>query len=104
MYDNTYKTNNKGLTLFQVIRLNHLGMAFSYGFGLINNESQEGFDWLMEQVNTIYNEISTKPPFITITDHDKVIKAVITKQYPHAKPQTCIFHLNKNATANIKCL
>jgi len=39
MYDNTYKTNNKGLTLFQVIGLNYLGIAFSCGFGLINNES-----------------------------------------------------------------
>jgi len=47
LYDNTYKTNNKGLAFFQVVALNHLGMAVSCGFGLINNERQEGFDWLM---------------------------------------------------------
>ena len=40
----------------------------------------------MEQVNAIRNKIGTKPPFITITDHNKVIKAAITKQYPHTKP------------------
>jgi len=44
LYDNTYKTNNKGLALFQVVGLNHMGMAFSCGFGLINNERKEGFD------------------------------------------------------------
>jgi len=39
----------------------------------------------MEQVNTIYNEIGAKLPLITITDHNKVIKAVITKRYPYVK-------------------
>ena len=38
LYDCTYKTNNKGLALFQVVGLNHMGMAFSCAFGLINNE------------------------------------------------------------------
>jgi len=38
MYNNTYKTNNKSLALFQIIRLNHLNIAFFYGFNLINNK------------------------------------------------------------------
>lgn len=38
LYNNTYKTNNKGLTFFQVIRLNYLGMAYFYSFNLINNK------------------------------------------------------------------
>jgi len=38
LYDNTYKTNNKNLAFFQIVALNYLGIAFSYAFGLINNE------------------------------------------------------------------
>lgn len=33
MYDNTYKTNNKGPALFQIVGRNHLGMSFSCGLG-----------------------------------------------------------------------
>jgi hypothetical protein len=36
MYDNTYKTNNKGLALFQMVGINNLGKCFSCAFGLIN--------------------------------------------------------------------
>ena len=102
LYDNTYKTNNKGLAFFQVVGLNHLGMAYSCGFGLINNERQEGFDWLMETVNAVRDEIKAKPPTVTITDYDKAMRAAVTKVYPLAKPQICIFHLQKNVTLHIK--
>jgi len=104
MYDNTYKTNNKGLALFQIVGLNHLGMAFSCGFGLINNERQEGFDWLMAQVDSIRTLIGARPPVVTITDYDKAMRAAVAERYPLAKPQICVFHLNKNGALNIKRL
>jgi len=102
MYDNTYKTNNKGLAFFQVVSLNNLGMAFSCSFSLINNEKQEGFDWLMQQVDAHRRRIGAKPPCVTITDYNKAMKAAVAKVYPNAKPQICIFHINKNAALNIK--
>ena len=68
-------------------------MAYSCGFGLINNKHQEGFNWLMETVNAVKDEIKAKPPTVIITDYNKVIRAAVTKVYPLAKPQICIFHL-----------
>lgn len=38
MYNNTYRTNNKGLVLFQIISISFIGKAFSCGFGFINNK------------------------------------------------------------------
>jgi hypothetical protein len=102
MYDNTYKTNNKGLAFFQIVGLNNLGMAYSCGFGLIDNERQEGFDWLMKQVDRTRQSINAKPPVITITDYGKAMRAAVAKVYPMAKPQICVFHLNKNVTLHIK--
>jgi hypothetical protein len=102
MYDNTYKTNNKGLALFQVVGLTNANMAFSCAFGLINTERQEGFGWLMEQVDSLRGEIHARPPKVTITDYDKAIRNAIAVVYPDAQPQLCIFHVNKNVALNIK--
>jgi hypothetical protein len=52
LYDTIYKTNNKKLVLSQVVGLNNLGTAYSMR-GFINNETQEGFEWLMGQVERV---------------------------------------------------
>lgn len=102
MYDNTYQTNNKGLAFFQVVALNHLGKAFSCAFGLINNEKQEGFTWLMSKTDEMRRKARAPPPIVTITDYDVAMKNAIAEVYPEAQPQLCIFHVNKNVTLNIK--
>lgn len=104
LHDNTYTTNNKGLAFFQVVGLNHLGMTFSCGFGLISNERDEGVNWFMEQVNRHRQKIGAAPPSITITDKDTAMEGVI-RVYPEAEPQLCIWHINKNIKAefSIEC-
>lgn len=101
MYDNTYKTNNKGLTFFQIVGCNHLGMSFSCRFGLINNEKQEGFDQLMDTVNVARERIGAQRPGVTVTDYDTTIYNAVARVYSDARPQICIFHLNKNVKLNI---
>ena len=101
IYDNTYRTNNKGLAFFQVVGRNHLGMSFSCGFGLIDNEKQEGFDWLMDTVNAVRERIGAQRPGVTVTDYDTAMRNAVAKVYPDAKPQICIFHLNKNVKLHI---
>ena len=77
-------------------------MAFVCGFGLINNERQEGFDWLMDQVNGNQARIGAATPSVTITDYDDALRNAIARVYPEAKPQICIFHINKNIALNFK--
>lgn len=102
MYDNTYRTNNKGLALFQIVGMTPVGKAFSCAFGLVSNERQEGFDWLMDQVDAQRREIGAPAPEITITDYDTAMKNAVQRVYPLATPQICIFHVNKNVVLNIK--
>jgi len=95
MYDNTYKTNNKGLAFFQVVGVDNLGKFFSCAFGLINNERQEGFDWLMDQINARQIEIGANTPQVTITDYDQAMRNAVARVYPEAQPQICIFHIKR---------
>jgi len=101
-YDNTYKTNNKMLALFQVVGINHSNKTFSCGFGLINNERQEGFDWLMDQVNYFRQMAGAKEPTVTISDYDTAMKAAIARVFPDAISMICVFHVNKNVVLHIK--
>ena len=101
-YDNTYKTNKKLLALFQVVGINHSNKTFSCGFGLINNERQEGFDWLMDQVDYFRRIAGAEPPTVTISDYDTAMKAAIARVFPNAIPLICIFHVNKNVVLHIK--
>ena len=56
----------------------------------------------MDQVNTLRQEIGAAPPLVTITDFDAVMRNAIARVYPDAKPQLCIFHINKNMVLYIK--
>jgi transposase-like protein len=78
------------------------GSFFSCAFGLINNERQEGFDWLMDQINARQIEIGANTPQVTITDYDQAMRNAVARVYPEAQPQICIFHINKNVTLHIK--
>ncbi|KXX76855.1 Protein FAR1-RELATED SEQUENCE 5 [Madurella mycetomatis] len=79
-----------------------LGKVFSYAFGLIDNKRQEGFDWLLDQVNSIREEVGARPPAVTITDYDSALRNAIARVYPDAKAQLYIFHINKNVVLQIK--
>jgi hypothetical protein len=102
MYDNTYKTNNKNLAFFQVMTVNNSNKLMSLACALINNEREEGFDWLMAQVKNVGEELGIPPPNITITDFDNAMKNAVASTFPAATPQICIFHVNKNIVLNIK--
>lgn len=102
LYDNTYSTNNKGLALFQIVHKNHLGKSVSCAFGLIDNEREEGFNWHLDKVNEYREEIGAQRPTVTITDFEKAMRSAITRVYPDAHPQLCIFHISKNVVLNFK--
>jgi hypothetical protein len=56
----------------------------------------------MDQLNARREQIGASPPQVTITDYDKAMRSAVTRVYPDAKPQLCIFHINKNVVANVK--
>ena len=50
----------------------------------------------MDQVDAICARIGATIPGVTITDYDDAIRNTVTRVYPEAKLQICIFHINKN--------
>lgn len=102
MYDNTYRTNNKNLAFFQVISLNNHGKTFSCAFSFINSEKEAAFKQIIDQINNHRVQIGAQEPGVTITNFDFRIKSAVAAIYPRAKPQLCIFHINKNVALHIQ--
>ncbi|KAK0709376.1 glycosyl hydrolase family 3 C-terminal domain-containing protein [Lasiosphaeria miniovina] len=84
----TTGTNNKGLALFQIVHKNHLGKSVSCAFGLIDNEREEGFNWLMDTVNEHREEIGAQRPAVTITDFEKAMRLKLETQERNNKRKT----------------
>ena len=102
MYDNTYKTNNKGLAFFQIVNPTGHGLVFSCAFSMINSENQDAFEWIMSKVNGHRESIGADKPSVTITDYDVGMRNAVHLTYPDAKHQICIFHVNKNVALKVK--
>lgn len=56
----------------------------------------------MEQVDAVWLRAGAQPLGVTITDFNTAIRGAVTAKYPKAKPQVCVFYLNKNAALQIK--
>jgi hypothetical protein len=100
--DNTYKTNRFSMPLFTFTAWTHLNSVVSIGFRLVDNEREDGFTWLVMQMESIRNELSIPPPAVVITDKEAALKNALKDKIPTAHQQICIFHINQNVILNTK--
>ncbi len=75
--------------------------SFTYAYGLINNERQDGFDWLADQVKAQRTRIGAKGHLVAITDYSNALKRAMDRVFPTVKQQLCIWHMNKNMKNHI---
>ncbi len=100
--DNTYKTNRFKMALFQACIVTNLGTVIPVVFGLVDNERQDGFDWLINAFNDLRIQCEIPAPGVIITDDEKALRNALTEVFPSADLQLCVFHINKNVVLNIK--
>lgn len=100
LFDNTYKTNDKGWAFSQIVTMTNLDQAVSCAFAVINTERQEGYDFVVDQHNSLRERIRAPPPAVVLTDYEKAMKNALKRVYPDSHQQLCIFHINKNVKLN----
>ncbi|EGY20890.1 uncharacterized protein VDAG_02414 [Verticillium dahliae VdLs.17] len=101
-FDNTYNTNRFKLPLFQATGQTCLGTVFNAAFGLIDNERQEGFQFLAQSIQRLSTQHSIRKPDVIITDFDGQMKAALNEQFPDVQQQLCIHHINSNVLLKSK--
>lgn len=99
--DNTYKTNRFKMYLFQVTGVTDQKSVANFGFGLINNEKEEGFLWLCTQLEAIRMKLNIAAPAVMITDKETALRNAICIVFPYTQLQLCVYHINANVKARI---
>lgn len=83
--DNTYKTNRFKIYLFQATGVSDQKSLLNFAFGLVNNEREEGFQWLCNMLDTLRQEVSAPAPTIVITDKEQALKNALDNVFPDAQ-------------------
>ena len=99
VFDATYKKNkyNKPLVIFS--GTNHHRQTCIFGCALLADERADTYKWLLENFLDV---MMKKQPSVVVTDGDKAMMEAIKVVFPEATHQLCAWHLQKNATSNIK--
>ncbi len=72
--DNTYGTNLYKMPLFQVTVITNVSSIANIGFGIVDNEREEAFYWLVQQLDGIRHRLRIPAPDVVITDFEKALK------------------------------
>ena len=100
--DNTYKTNRFKMPLFQVTGTTDIGSLYNCAFGLVSTERCNGYDFLLESIESIRAEIYAERPKVAITDFEDALRSSVMDIWPDTQLQLCIFHINQNVSLNVK--
>lgn len=100
--DCTYSTNNKKMPFFQGTAVTQTKKILPLFQGVVDNERETGFRWLLEQVHKLLRECQVDDPTSFVTDYNDALIKALGHEFPQSKHQLCIFHMNTNVVLNIK--
>jgi hypothetical protein len=90
------------MPFFQGTAVTHTKKNLPLFQGIVDNERESGFRWLLEQVHLLLKECEADDPTLFITDYDNALMNALKYEFPQAHHQLCVFHMNMNIVLNIK--
>ncbi|KAD6118724.1 hypothetical protein R6Q59_024918 [Mikania micrantha] len=103
--DTTCLKNKYKVPLLVFVGVNHHGQTISLGYGLLTDESQETYNWLLRSWLTC---MAGRPPQTLITDQCAGLQSVISEIFPRANHRFClplviesIFHNSGNLDSEV---
>ncbi|KAJ1390846.1 Zinc finger, PMZ-type [Sesbania bispinosa] len=97
-FDATYRKNKYRYPVVIFSGVNHHNHTTIFACGIVSNETEETYVWLLEQFNAV---MKGKSPVSVITDGDLAMRNAIKRVYPNAHHRLCAWHLIRNATSNV---
>ncbi|KAL3534543.1 hypothetical protein ACH5RR_003004 [Cinchona calisaya] len=94
-----YRTNEDKKPLVVLAGVNNHCFSIIYGCALLQNESYETYQWMLE---TFRNAMDKKKPMSVLIDGDKSMRKAIKTVFPKAKYRLCSWHIMQNAKTNVK--
>ncbi|KAL1935596.1 hypothetical protein VTP01DRAFT_4736 [Rhizomucor pusillus] len=98
LIDATYKTNDRGLPLVNIVGIGNSGQkvltSFAIGCAFVSNERIESYDRLAQFLKAaVYPDTE---PGLFITDNDASLVKALEKHFPDSQHILCQWHISKN--------
>lgn len=94
--DCTYKTNRFNMPLLQFIGTTAMNRLFYVAWAFISNETQEGYQYAVRSLKSLYTRLNLEDPVTIFTDKDRAFRNSLATQFPDTNLLLCIWHINKN--------
>ncbi|XP_074301245.1 putative protein FAR1-RELATED SEQUENCE 10 [Silene latifolia] len=91
LIDSTYKTNQYGAILVEIIGVTPVGKIFLIAYALVLKEKTENYMWVLERLKAMMND--NVVPNVIVTDHEEGLIAAIPKIFPNSHHLLCTFHI-----------
>ncbi|XP_074305127.1 uncharacterized protein LOC141640135 [Silene latifolia] len=91
LIDSTYKTNQYGAILVEIIGVTPVGKNFLIAYALVRKEKTENYMWVLERLQAMMND--NVVPNVIVTDHERGLIAAIPKVFPNSHHLLCTFHI-----------
>ncbi|CAJ2644600.1 unnamed protein product [Trifolium pratense] len=98
-FDTTYRKNKYNYPLVVFSGCNHHSQTVIFGAALVSDETTETYKWVLR---CFLECMEGKQPKAVVTDGDGAMREAIKQIFPDANHRLCAWHLNKNASENVK--
>jgi MULE transposase domain len=102
LMDCTYKTNRFRMPLLNVVGISSTNKSFFSCFAFLKSETMNDYSWALDEIKKIFND--SDMPHVIVTDRELALMNSIKLVFPSTKNLICLWHVNKNITANCKKL
>ena len=100
--DCTYKTNRYKLPLLIISGQTALHTNFYVAFCFMAKEKQVDYEWTLGQLKSLYAQLQLPDPVVVVTDMERGLMNAVRLIFPNTNHLLCLWHINKNVTANCK--
>lgn len=101
LVDSTYKTNKHNMPLFQMVGMDSSRKTFCIAFAFLTAETKENFKWALQQLKNLFINGDYRAS-VVVTDRDLALVGAVEEILPETKHNLCLWHINKQVTANCK--
>uniref|UniRef100_A0A8I6Y6F0 Protein FAR1-RELATED SEQUENCE n=1 Tax=Hordeum vulgare subsp. vulgare TaxID=112509 RepID=A0A8I6Y6F0_HORVV len=99
IFDSTYRVNKYNLPFVPFIGVNHHRSTTVFGFGIVSDETEASFVWLLE---AFLESTKQKHPRSVITDGDHAMAKAIAAVLPNTDHRLCSWHIEQNMIRNLR--
>ncbi|KAH6771474.1 hypothetical protein C2S52_016277 [Perilla frutescens var. hirtella] len=96
IFDTTYRTNKYNMICAPFVGLNNHKKNVMFGCAFLTDEKIDTFEWLFE---VFKKSMKLKCPVTIFTSQDLAITNALSKVFPDARHQLCIWHLYQNVVS-----